>query len=524
MTNTLTLLDEEPGDVGGLKDLRFYFSGFAKTADIFGFSHLGEIGRMGEGECNIFVLKGDKPSAEVFTRWRNLLVTINKELQYVERTLEQVDCRILIIGDKQEIPIFRDMDEKSIDCCDVLADANMLNDYVDTHNYLAYAVDVESKFFDPMTVIDYLHRAKNGHYTPFFALAENDKSDRFSKYNVDQFLKKKVTIPEFFHAITSVLQDRENTRGTICVGESSLALREKIKLDLELDHFKVYCADDISQMNHILQLAHPEVLLLNSKWSNDDVFSFCKKIKKSNSFFKPTIIFLIEQIDSRIRNLVFRSGADDYLILPYLAEELTARIQYRLDFSSLIADAKILNYVEVLKSSATGTVVENSDSESHTVDMDTEEMPGNYKPDNNDSSAQESTTQEQARAAYSGPVRILIADDDRVVRNLLAYHFKRVGWEVTFATDGEQTERLLRDEFFHLALIDIYMPYKNGFEILQSIRSQGLNKQMKTIIMTAQNQDETARRAFALGADDFLAKPFNPDVLISRIKRFISTN
>jgi len=115
------------------------------------------------------------------------------------------------------------------------------------------------------------------------------------------------------------------------------------------------------------------------------------------------------------------------------------------------------------------------------------------------------------------PPLVLAVDDDPNTANMLETIFKRVGFQVVKAANGNaalaQAQALLPD----LILLDYMMPGMNGFEVLSALRAEPSTKSIPTIIVTAQaRQPEDLERGLKLGADDYLYKPFNPQELIAR--------
>lgn len=119
------------------------------------------------------------------------------------------------------------------------------------------------------------------------------------------------------------------------------------------------------------------------------------------------------------------------------------------------------------------------------------------------------------------PVRVLIADDDPAVRDLLRHHLKREGWSVVAANDGEQAAQALKTEHFDLVLLDVSMPFLSGFDLLRSLQESAGAGAPNVVLLTAQSHEQAQIRAFDLGADDFVAKPFSPAVLVSRLRRLV---
>ncbi len=115
--------------------------------------------------------------------------------------------------------------------------------------------------------------------------------------------------------------------------------------------------------------------------------------------------------------------------------------------------------------------------------------------------------------------RILIVDDDPVVRDSLGKWFESEGFEVTVAPSAPAALELLSGQRFPLALVDIKMPGVDGIEL--QARLQEIDPEMPVIIMTGYASVETAVQALKNGAYDYISKPFDPDELVHLVKRAI---
>lgn len=114
-------------------------------------------------------------------------------------------------------------------------------------------------------------------------------------------------------------------------------------------------------------------------------------------------------------------------------------------------------------------------------------------------------------------MRILVVDDDPLILDALSVGFQ-LQWkdaEVISATDGETGLNLFYEHVPDIAILDVGLPLKNGFEVLQAIRKVS---DVPVIILTARGQESDQVRGLELGADDYMVKPFAHMVLIARIK------
>ena len=120
--------------------------------------------------------------------------------------------------------------------------------------------------------------------------------------------------------------------------------------------------------------------------------------------------------------------------------------------------------------------------------------------------------------------RILIADDEAEIRDLLRLYLEKEGYEILEAADGEEALRALQ-EYGDVAmlLLDIMMPKKDGFHVLKELRKKS---NLPVIILSAKTADNDKILGLDLGADDYIVKPFNPLEAVARInsniRRFYS--
>ena len=115
---------------------------------------------------------------------------------------------------------------------------------------------------------------------------------------------------------------------------------------------------------------------------------------------------------------------------------------------------------------------------------------------------------------------ILIAEDDELILKTIEHQLLKEGHEVILTRNGKDAIETLKTRDVDLAITDIMMPFASGIEILSAIKTMG--KQVPVIMLSSMGQEEVVLNAFDLGAADFIVKPFSPNELILRIKRFSS--
>ncbi len=110
---------------------------------------------------------------------------------------------------------------------------------------------------------------------------------------------------------------------------------------------------------------------------------------------------------------------------------------------------------------------------------------------------------------------ILIVDDDREIRDLLAGFLEREGLRVTTARDGRELRRAWPAGYYQLVILDLMLPGENGLELARWLRGQS---DVGIIMLTAMGEEVDRVAGLDLGADDYVAKPFSPRELLSRIR------
>lgn len=116
--------------------------------------------------------------------------------------------------------------------------------------------------------------------------------------------------------------------------------------------------------------------------------------------------------------------------------------------------------------------------------------------------------------------RILVADDDPLLRALLVHRLSADGHDVVVAEDGAQALAVVREQRPDLIVLDAMMPIMDGFEVLRRIKAERICA-APVIMLTALKREEDIVGALQLGAADYLVKPFIPDELGQRVLRLL---
>ena len=115
--------------------------------------------------------------------------------------------------------------------------------------------------------------------------------------------------------------------------------------------------------------------------------------------------------------------------------------------------------------------------------------------------------------------KILVVDDERHIVRLIQVNLERQGYQVVTAHDGKEALEKVASEKPDLVVLDVMMPYMDGFEVLRTLRRNPETAELPVIMLTAKAQDQDAFRGWQEGVDMYLTKPFNPQELLTFVKR-----
>jgi putative two-component system response regulator len=119
-------------------------------------------------------------------------------------------------------------------------------------------------------------------------------------------------------------------------------------------------------------------------------------------------------------------------------------------------------------------------------------------------------------------MKILLADDQDRVRQLVAATLGSAQWELLYARDGEEALRLAREQQPQVVLLDVTMPKLDGFEVCRQLKSDPATRGMAVVILTALRDEESRIKGNLAGADEYFVKPFSPLALVSRLQELMA--
>jgi len=118
--------------------------------------------------------------------------------------------------------------------------------------------------------------------------------------------------------------------------------------------------------------------------------------------------------------------------------------------------------------------------------------------------------------------RILIAEDERDIRDLIAFTLRFAGYEVLTANNGEEAVQMTQKELPDLVLTDVRMPKMTGYEACKQIKADPTTQHIPVVFLSAKGQEAEVQSGMAAGADEYLLKPFAPDQLTRKVAEILS--
>jgi len=117
--------------------------------------------------------------------------------------------------------------------------------------------------------------------------------------------------------------------------------------------------------------------------------------------------------------------------------------------------------------------------------------------------------------------KILIADDEPNILLSLEFLMQREGFQVLVARDGQQALDAILQQRPDLVLLDVMMPKKSGFDVLQAVREHDELAGLRILMLTAKGRDTDMAKGLALGADDYMTKPFSTRELVDKVRALL---
>jgi DNA-binding response OmpR family regulator len=118
-------------------------------------------------------------------------------------------------------------------------------------------------------------------------------------------------------------------------------------------------------------------------------------------------------------------------------------------------------------------------------------------------------------------MRILVAEDDRDIAELIAHYARKAGWDPHIESAGDAALAYARREPVDVAILDVMLPGLSGFDVCRALRADPATSHLPIIIVTARTEEPDRIAGLDIGADDYIAKPFSPNELVARIRALV---
>lgn len=496
-----------PDDSGSLKMVLGEFHRLAGSASIFKFHKTSKAAAEAEKKCRAYLENGAVPTTAEIDFLKEAVTQISREVwsrNVAGTLLGKLKDRIIILTRRNTQPVVHAGLGSQTAILEVVGSVEDLESRLAKGGYLGVLVDVfASGDVDDCARVVAKQKNLELPHLPLVALTENlnilDRM-RLSQAGVTKTIPSDAAFESAEEALREMMHMHEPEW---CIRIFVLAknpeLRESIKNDLAGGQRFFYLFDSPSDTINQWINDPPDVLIIDATETEYKALELCRRLRLYEQFGNVNILLLVSDGDRGARESVFDCGASDYCLLPYSGAEIKARLGPRLHLMKMSEEThrSVLGakFKQIREASPEPQVTGNEPA---------------------------IRAQHGRMQLFDGKVRVLVADDDKFVIEMLDFYLKKEGWEVLTAKDGAEAENMLKTGKYSILLLDVMMPFHTGFDVLKWLRTTDLMNSMRVVMLTAHDQDSTVRQAFDLGADDFIAKPFNPELVVTRLKRFLS--
>jgi two-component system, OmpR family, alkaline phosphatase synthesis response regulator PhoP len=117
---------------------------------------------------------------------------------------------------------------------------------------------------------------------------------------------------------------------------------------------------------------------------------------------------------------------------------------------------------------------------------------------------------------------VLVADDENSILLSLQFLLKKEGYDVRIARSGDEVIRAVEDSVPQLLILDAMMPGRDGFDVCQSLRGNPACRDLPIIMLTAKSREVERQKGMALGATDYITKPFSTRELVATVRKYVA--
>ena len=128
------------------------------------------------------------------------------------------------------------------------------------------------------------------------------------------------------------------------------------------------------------------------------------------------------------------------------------------------------------------------------------------------------------KAADSRPLKVLVAEDERDIRELVGFTLTFGGYQVIEVSDGRAAVEKAQEVLPDLIILDVRMPKMSGYEACQALKSIGKTKQIPVVFLSAKGQEVEVKQGLEVGAAAYILKPFAPNELLDQVAKILQTS
>jgi len=492
-----------------LKEIGFGFYKISRISALLNLNLLNELALRGERDINLSIIRGKTPSHNLIDQWGAIINYLKLELSVARKKNLLKPTLMIISGKPGSFQFINSLPSYSVEF--IISSDIKEFEKNGKRNYSCYIIDLDNPIDFPGNFNGLLNRINSRTSTPIAAISSNGAHVEDFENRIDGMFMSDSTFEQISTIISDKVFELEHYQHSLFIAGKDDSSFSDIKSHFQRNGIKVSHIEDFDSLYFRLLRDSPDILILGNIGNETVRNNFCKKIKKDKHFSEIDVLLILEGVGLNIQDLVFSYGADDYILAPPSANELYERIHKRLSVKSLIKSIEDfslgISKPRAISKPVLTNIVEKYGSKAQTIEI-------------GDPFDKEEESYKEKKIITP---KVLIADDNPLSSRLLGRCFEKEGWQVKRVGNGEDVTCMLQEKRFHIVVMDLHLSFISGFEILLWIRKNGLNKYIKSIVLTAQDQKDTERRAFALGASDFMSKPFNPEEVTKRVKRFIPT-
>ncbi len=307
----------------------------------------------------------------------------------------------------------------------------------------------------------------------------------------------------------------------LIVDDEPTTLRVFRKYLADADYHNVLSVSEGAQALEIIQRELPDVVLLDIVMPGMDGLDVLTALRKDTAFEHTPVIILTASTDSQTKRRALELGATDFLLKPIDPTELLPRVRSAVRIKAF--HDYYFAYMKCLGSNDHGTAKDVLAAE-HEASGSRESEPGNRAvlPKRPSMELHWPVLQPTSFPEVKRTSKVLIVDDEPINIKLIRKTLAMEGYEKIVGTsDTSDWLALIRREMPSVILLDIMMPGISGLDILEQIRADEHLADLPVVILTASTNVDTKRRAFDLGASDFLTKPLDSVELLPRVRNVL---